>query len=1495
MSSPATAAWIERWERKTLRKPRALALIEWTHPGAQQFRVATELTQLADGSVWEPFIVGQGKIHSPGAYLTTDIPLATATLRLAARRRAGFQAAGKVLADTLADYCWEGARVTIWIGDATLTSFEDWLERFHGTVQSVVQGMEDLTLAMLQEDEWNRPLNLRVVAKATEPQAPEEAMGQTFPIILGEVSDTPYRSPFPPHPLAEHSSGDESLTTGVNKLRGGRRTGGAILVDTGRGGEPVNAKARVMIASHKCKAIMDYAKGLGLFLETDGKLVAVEPRNLSVTGSSFYAWVDWRGTFRQVYVQKLDPEGVPLWTAEGVLVSASTAAVTTMAPKVISDTLGGCWVAWSEDRGSSDDIYVNHLNAAGVPAWSGGRALCTAGGDQGAVDLVLAPDPPGWLGDPMGGVLVAWQDTRPGSNGIDLYCQRISQKGVVPVLSWPANGQALCTFVGDQTQVRVCSDDAAGLIAVWRDARSGAVDIYAQRVNGSGVVQWTAQGILVCGHGSSQENPTIVKDGAGGCWAAWDDWVGGTNDIYLVRLTSAGAVASGWTANGLQVSAGVGNHGPAKLIQDEAGGCLLAWWELVGTQQIRIQRYDGNAAAKFAVGGVLLGSAGGSMPTPPVPAICPDESGGAVVAWLGPANTIVAQRVNATGARLWNSGAAVTVASGVGTVNPPRVASDGSGGCIITWTDNRSGGAAHDVYAQRLDRSGALLWPVNGIRVGGAPDTQVSAQLAGAGDGDLINDSVQGAGVLLADNAGLMWFGAAPASVEFVTNSAENPRAILDPWNDLNYVKLDYAAGQRELRFFCESPSDLGEMTAVYYVVAYRAPAAVNLRFRAYDTSSGEPNPYIDSALPATGSAPIKVRYGEIGIQWGIIPLPAAPWGLGAIRCSIGWFGVGGDAGTAEIYFANLAVRHISKQEMLASARVISHTETRPVIQRRGKGSGPRTGTNTIYLPYEVHETLPAITELRGKFFANAQGWMDDAVGSISGAPYALIEDAPGILALLLRKYGLEAQSKITTGTGVFGSFSDARAKLFTPRRTPPRFGLNISEPLDLLTAAAWIMESSTCWLYRSEFDRTWKVIVWEDGAAPDFRRVLRRDDVLEDAELRAERTPRSQRVSTVRVAYGWDAASRGYRHEVVIGATRSQSGHEYRNLRGEYLSVVAGVNDKLDVRRSAVHTAVLTPGSYVPLAAAQMATTALTAAGGGIDYAISWGSGVLNGFNDTIRFFDGVAAHVVTMPAAEYATLEDEVAALTAAMTAVSPGWIVSYNRTLRKVTIDRAAPHKTGNELLYTNGTPIAQRRLYAALGFDITIETNPTTLPAQASQEREEERYSLAASPVVDLLPETGPNGLKGTRTAGWELFGFDSLRDLLAGGAISSWLAPCPKNNREQPLAGFATKYKRLQRDVSIDGRAIYDTDTARWLCALVAQFLGESRVLLVFASEALADLERGRVITFLEDLDDILVYPKDGSSGSWAGKPLRVIETELNFGLTWYTEVVAVES
>src|SRR5438128_1188670 len=115
---------------------------------------------------------------------------------------------------------------------------------------------------------------------------------------------------------------------------------------------------------------------------------------------------------------------------------------------------------------------------------------------------------------------------------------------------WRMDGAPVCTAAYSQFYPAIVSDGAGGAIVTWDDYRSGDADIYAQRVDAAGALQWTADGVALCNAGNDQRSPTIVSDGAGGAIVTWFDrrsWP--YYHVFAQRMDAAGVPQ--WTAYGV--------------------------------------------------------------------------------------------------------------------------------------------------------------------------------------------------------------------------------------------------------------------------------------------------------------------------------------------------------------------------------------------------------------------------------------------------------------------------------------------------------------------------------------------------------------------------------------------------------------------------------------------------------------------------------------------------------------------------------------------------------------------------------------------------------------------------------------------------------------------------------------------------------------------------------------------------------------------------------
>ena len=142
---------------------------------------------------------------------------------------------------------------------------------------------------------------------------------------------------------------------------------------------------------------------------------------------------------------------------------------------------------------------------------------------------------------------------------------------------WVQDGVAICTATGGQWSPMIVSDGAGGAIVTWYDSRNGSTDIYTQRVNASGSVQWAADGVAISTATGAQQYPTITSDGAGGAIVTWSDNRSGNYDIYVQRVNTSGSVQ--WTTDGVALCTAAGDQQYPTIISDGAGGAIVTWYD----------------------------------------------------------------------------------------------------------------------------------------------------------------------------------------------------------------------------------------------------------------------------------------------------------------------------------------------------------------------------------------------------------------------------------------------------------------------------------------------------------------------------------------------------------------------------------------------------------------------------------------------------------------------------------------------------------------------------------------------------------------------------------------------------------------------------------------------------------------------------------------------------------------------------------------------------
>ncbi len=292
----------------------------------------------------------------------------------------------------------------------------------------------------------------------------------------------------------------------------------------------------------------------------------------------------------------------------------------------------------------------------------------------------------------------------------------------------PAQGTLIQASSEIGEALAIIPDGSGGAIITWKAPALMAgtnPTIRAQKIASDGAIQWAPNGVSIRTSDGLGETD-MTSDGSGGAIIAWREYDSGNeHHIRAQRVDSSGSVR--WPAGGAAIStaSGVLQSNP-QIVADGAGGAIITW-ELSSfgsdNSAIYAQRVDADGAVRWAAGGLAIGGSAGVHHDP---RIVSDGSGGAIVTWedySGGPNTgdIYAQRIDSNGTMMWTSDNTAICADPADQFNP-QIVGDGAGGATIVWTDRRSGNT--DVYGQRVDHDGAAAWTANGAAVCSGPDDQ---------------------------------------------------------------------------------------------------------------------------------------------------------------------------------------------------------------------------------------------------------------------------------------------------------------------------------------------------------------------------------------------------------------------------------------------------------------------------------------------------------------------------------------------------------------------------------------------------------------------------------------------------------------------------------------------------------------------------------------------------------------------------------------------------
>jgi hypothetical protein len=293
---------------------------------------------------------------------------------------------------------------------------------------------------------------------------------------------------------------------------------------------------------------------------------------------------------------------------------------------------------------------------------------------------------------------------------------------------------ASCTQAGAPVSPPgIASDNSGGAIVIYRIfSKPDYYSFYVQRIGAEGDFLWGEKGVLIGSGYSDLACPLhAVSDGSGGAIVIWIEFLQRLraalppppSQIHAAKIDSEGNVQWGRDIPGAE-----------KAIPDGSGGIIIAFDDPYG--YLSVLKIDSEGNLPWGEDGVSL-----NLTDAYLSSIASDNSGGVIVVGGTLGGIVRAHRVDSEGNILWQADG-VQVCAGPG--EEPQVVSDGIGGAIIAYMrntpceDGRGGYCDSDIYAQRIDVEGKVLWGLDGVPICIGPSKPFKPDIVDDGAGGTI-------------------------------------------------------------------------------------------------------------------------------------------------------------------------------------------------------------------------------------------------------------------------------------------------------------------------------------------------------------------------------------------------------------------------------------------------------------------------------------------------------------------------------------------------------------------------------------------------------------------------------------------------------------------------------------------------------------------------------------------------------------------------------------
>jgi len=244
------------------------------------------------------------------------------------------------------------------------------------------------------------------------------------------------------------------------------------------------------------------------------------------------------------------------------------------------------------------------------------------------------------------------------------------------------------------------SDGDGGVYILW-NTNSPTTFQYLQRVDRCGIIQWATPVVIRGEWNGTRFIPDMAEDGFGGALVAYTEWeVSGPQPwparVRVNRIDQDGNLQ--WGAHGAMVSLADSLQYLPQVVPDGTGGAIVSFG--IPDDSLYLQRLSANGQPLWGNEGIFVKRNNLNFDN----ILISDKQGGAIVQWLGVGTGF--KRYDSQGNELWYT------PSPNNNLFYSKMLSNGAGGAVMSGTEPSG---YRSVIANRISPGGVFMWGNMGI------------------------------------------------------------------------------------------------------------------------------------------------------------------------------------------------------------------------------------------------------------------------------------------------------------------------------------------------------------------------------------------------------------------------------------------------------------------------------------------------------------------------------------------------------------------------------------------------------------------------------------------------------------------------------------------------------------------------------------------------------------------------------------------------------------